>query len=177
MRKRWLKGIAPWLMGVVLVGYMGMAGRDLMDEARAASVDVHCGSAQVLSPIYIEKLEQSLAAFDTEGFLYAGLIQQPGTESQPATNPSFNLSGCLASICIGSSCFGSGCGGSYCFGSACPGSYCAGSGCQNSYCILSGCSQSTCVESRCTNSGCAESNCFNSNCSTSACIDPIGCPF
>lgn len=153
MRRLRLQGMTPWLAVAVLVGYVGVASEGVMDEARAASVDMPRDSVGAMSPIYAEKLKQSLRGFDTPRFGYMGL---PQTRASSTSQPPLSFD---ASICLGSICWWS-----VCLGSLCLGSWCVLSDCGSSHCAASHCSDSSCEESNCLNSQCVSTVCQNHNC-------------
>lgn len=171
MKRFGSKILTLWVLVGILscIGGYFVRGPTFLGEVTAASLRSNRVDGEVMSPIFAEKLRQSIEGFDDKGFFYAGVIQQPNYESEPAA--ASVLSACITSLCVTSFCLGSFCVGSWCLGSACLGSGCGGSGCVNSNCGNSGCVNSNCVGSACVQSNCFESFCVRSNCIGSMCTE------
>lgn len=180
MRKIWMRFSCVIAIAVSLYGLGPVLSKSATVDADSARADIHSMSGARFSPIFEQKLKQSIDGFDRVGFYYTGTLPAKKSSFQAI---SLDLSACLFSVCVGSVCFGSVCLGSACAGSVCVGSTCIGSGCSSSNCIgsscvgsvcgASQCTGSTCLGSTCSDSGCIDSTCINSGCIGSTCVN--GC--
>lgn len=167
------KTLAWWMMvavSVCSVRYFGI-GSDLLEQAYAAPVSSSHATADMMSPVFAEKLTHSLRAFDSPTAYYVGtkiLTFEPTAVEPQSADSGCGNSGCTYSFCWLSDCYASGCIGSWC-ASACGGSACGFSGCAGS-CAGSGCLGSFCVGSFCGGSACYGSYCYDTTCpGTGAC--------
>lgn len=152
---RW--GIVALLVSSAL--YFSL-GSDFLGGVYAAPVSLNRATADMMSPIFAEKLKHSIEGLNGVGFLYAGLPQDFTPQAGLGVIPlGFGTSICLGSVCVYSVCLGSLFLGSWCVLSNCGDSNCGDSNCAASHCASSGCEESNCLNSRCTSTVCVRRDC------------------